>query len=371
MPLSRRQRSAFSSVADDHRSTFDVESPVGDLGDVNIIPTPPQPFLSTLPTPPRSTRGSSPYLRYAWQQQHQQQQRENQAPSRPDGELAVSLPGPPPASPKPLFGPDYNRHAPMYAFNDGHLEQQRQELRREKREQHRKPHYSQCGDSCSGGKGTCRDRKYRRRLKVIGCIIVGALTLDFYLVWCGRPAETASMRLGKLSSSKNHDRWSWHGGRMGYRRRSAADRYVEMGGRGRFGQDGAREANAEQTLSPHMKFIREAITPQRGQSSTRPHEHPPAAPVRGVTAADRPSIPGESTPGQQAQRSLMQPDRFDGQRVAVVVPYVGGDLPVWWDAFAEQAKLNDGLVDWIIFCDQASRIHTDRDQFCLPKGAGG
>lgn len=49
---------------------------------------------------------------------------------------------------------------------------------------------------------------------------------------------------------------------------------------------------------------------------------------------------------------LLRHDPYDGQRVAVVVPYVGRDLPVWWDVFAEQAKLNDGLIDWIIFCDQ-------------------
>lgn len=45
---------------------------------------------------------------------------------------------------------------------------------------------------------------------------------------------------------------------------------------------------------------------------------------------------------------------YDGHRVAVVVPYVGNDLPVWWNTFAEQARHNEGLVDWIIMCDQVS-----------------
>ena len=36
------------------------------------------------------------------------------------------------------------------------------------------------------------------------------------------------------------------------------------------------------------------------------------------------------------------------------MPYVGTELPVWWEAFAEQARFNDGLVDWIIFCDKVS-----------------
>lgn len=52
------------------------------------------------------------------------------------------------------------------------------------------------------------------------------------------------------------------------------------------------------------------------------------------------------------------PDPYGGQRVAVVVPYVGSDLPVWWDAFTEQAKHNEGLVDWIIFCDQVRTPYT-------------
>lgn len=68
---------------------------------------------------------------------------------------------------------------------------------------------------------------------------------------------------------------------------------------------------------------------------------------------------GESIPRKNPRLAQITPqlpryDPFSGQRVAVVVPYVGRDLPVWWDAFAEQAKLNDGLIDWIIFCDQAS-----------------
>lgn len=55
-----------------------------------------------------------------------------------------------------------------------------------------------------------------------------------------------------------------------------------------------------------------------------------------------------------------RPDPNAGQRVAVVVPYVGSDLPVWWDAFTEQAKHNEGLVDWIIFCDQVRTTCTVR-----------
>ena len=71
------------------------------------------------------------------------------------------------------------------------------------------------------------------------------------------------------------------------------------------------------------------------------------------------SFPGLTSEKAHVPRPLPQPrpsqsrlDPYDGQRVAVVVPYVGTELPVWWEAFAEQARFNDGLVDWIIFCDK-------------------
>ncbi|CAM9704947.1 unnamed protein product, partial [Discosporangium mesarthrocarpum] len=47
-------------------------------------------------------------------------------------------------------------------------------------------------------------------------------------------------------------------------------------------------------------------------------------------------------------------DSYGGQKVAILVPYIGAELPVWWDVFAQHAGYNDGLVDWLIFCDEAS-----------------
>lgn len=61
---------------------------------------------------------------------------------------------------------------------------------------------------------------------------------------------------------------------------------------------------------------------------------------------------GRNPWGAHVPRPAPRADPYGGQRVAVVVPYVGRDLPVWWDAFAEQARVNDGLMDWIIFCDE-------------------
>lgn len=65
--------------------------------------------------------------------------------------------------------------------------------------------------------------------------------------------------------------------------------------------------------------------------------------------------PVDRDTGAVATPALMPvPELYDGQRIAVLVPYIGSDLPVWWDAFAEQAGHNEGLVDWIIICDQVN-----------------
>lgn len=43
---------------------------------------------------------------------------------------------------------------------------------------------------------------------------------------------------------------------------------------------------------------------------------------------------------------------YGDMRVAVLIPYSGAGLPVWFDAFTELAAANEELVDWIIFCEQ-------------------
>ncbi len=41
---------------------------------------------------------------------------------------------------------------------------------------------------------------------------------------------------------------------------------------------------------------------------------------------------------------------YGEMRVAVLVPYSGPGLPIWFDAFTELAAANKDLIDWIIFC---------------------
>lgn len=43
---------------------------------------------------------------------------------------------------------------------------------------------------------------------------------------------------------------------------------------------------------------------------------------------------------------------YGDMRVAVLVPYAGPGLPLWFDAFADLAAANSAAVDWLIFCEE-------------------
>lgn len=43
---------------------------------------------------------------------------------------------------------------------------------------------------------------------------------------------------------------------------------------------------------------------------------------------------------------------YGDMRVAVLVPYSGKGLPLWFDAFTDLASASGDLVDWIIFCEE-------------------
>lgn len=47
---------------------------------------------------------------------------------------------------------------------------------------------------------------------------------------------------------------------------------------------------------------------------------------------------------------------YGDMRVAVLVPYSGPGLPLWFDAFTDLAAANKDLVDWIIFCDEVRTL---------------
>lgn len=45
---------------------------------------------------------------------------------------------------------------------------------------------------------------------------------------------------------------------------------------------------------------------------------------------------------------------YGEMRVAVLVPYSGPGLPIWFDAFTDLAAASEDAVDWIIFCEEVS-----------------
>lgn len=46
---------------------------------------------------------------------------------------------------------------------------------------------------------------------------------------------------------------------------------------------------------------------------------------------------------------------YGDMRVAVLVPYSGPGLPLWFDAFTELAAASSAVVDWIIFCEEVRK----------------
>lgn len=296
--LPRKQMSNIpSSAIGAHRSSCDVES---SPATVDISPTPPPRLLpslrfrstkTTLPSAPTETeRETRPsiYLRYGW---HQRFFRAHPSPDSKEAAVVSEKAGGGEVS-TPFLGPD---HAGGYAPASSHgihaaLMNSQQDL------QLKPTWYDSRGGSGRINGSANRSKSNRGRFKLVGRIslmlIVAVLALDLYMACWGWPGETSSKRRsGGLASGMLSLKWN-----------RVADNVI-----------GGEERMSRRT---------------NGLEGTQ----------------------------QEGQESLMieplRRDPYNGQRVAVVVPYVGRDLPVWWDVFAEQAKLNVGLIDWIIFCDQ-------------------
>lgn len=60
---------------------------------------------------------------------------------------------------------------------------------------------------------------------------------------------------------------------------------------------------------------------------------------------------GSASSDDDESGGLGEQDKGYGEmRVAVLIPYSGPGLPIWFDAFTDLAAANKDLVDWIIFC---------------------
>ncbi|CAM9110423.1 unnamed protein product [Ectocarpus sp. 13 AM-2016] len=287
--------------------------------------------------------------------------------SSPRGETGLAETG---SAPSPFAGGDrHEEHAPASADGIYAVDEKKQE----NQHQHQKlVQPQQPGRRPSASESNGNGRSYWRRFKVIGCMVGGALIIDLYLAFLGSrsegvPSTRGESFLASSSAVSSSDQHSKDGSRilqfpsrtaalddenMGIRRRSIPNLVVANGNMPYFDENGVPETGTERALPSA------GIKQQTGQATVMvAGEHDVELLHNRTSAVASPSeywITGIDPWGAQAPPQPTQPDQFNGQKVAVVVPYVGKDLPVWWDAFAEQARLNDGLVDWVIFCDQAS-----------------
>lgn len=357
MSVSRRQRSVTtSSITGEPSSMFDVESSTRDLSCLDISPTPPPSFMPTPRAPPPEQRRAGPvtYLWHAWKRCKSQVtgslvDEEKEAA----GAAATAAVGT-----CPVLGHSHNRLAPASADGVFALEDSQQRGRRRRRPQaQKKLNRSDSGSGRGKGHWACLRSNWWRISLVF---VMGALTFDLYLACLENRAGTPGAKKGRLFSSipssfykeqefrdplfpdfpSSNDQFgprSPHGVHVddkhnGHTRRSAWDL-------------GAKNGPPLTVNSSPQTDAKEESQPIDNGVEIKPHEG------KGAAAADAGVRLDERLPGHTAPEPP-QHDPFGGQRVAVVVPYVGRDLPVWWDAFAEQARLNDGLIDWIIFCDQ-------------------
>lgn len=379
--VSRRQKNgANSSKGREHPFALDVESSTGDLSCLNISPVPPPPFLPTPrnlpPKPEQRGRGPASYLWHAWKQ-YRSQTLGSLGEETAAGAALTTAAG----APCPLFGHTHNRLAPasaegVYALEDSQQQQQRQRRWRRRRRSQTHKKLNRCGSGASTGRDpwACLKSNWCRIFLVF---VVGALGFDLYLAGVkSRAGELSAKKGGLLSATtaallhasrrasqdsrdalfpdlpSNDDQFlsrSHHGARVddertGYARRSRQRHGSPLSG------NLSPQIDAQPEFLPSGNYV--GTKPHEGQGATAAGAALAAAADVGVRVDGM--IPEEIPWEAQIRSQPLQHDRFYGQRVAVVVPYVGRDLPVWWDAFAEQARLNEGLIDWIIFCDQVS-----------------
>lgn len=110
---------------------------------------------------------------------------------------------------------------------------------------------------------------------------------------------------------------------------------------------GARQDSAvagTQTLAPQEE-LKDAESVNGGPVGFEPPK-PPLVPSELKDDAS-PDSPASEDGGGEGEE-----DEYGGMRVAVLVPYSGPGLPLWFDAFTELAAASAAAVDWIIFCEE-------------------
>lgn len=79
----------------------------------------------------------------------------------------------------------------------------------------------------------------------------------------------------------------------------------------------------------------------------------------GGGGGDRAEKTGGSIRGARRQWRRIEDDDYGDMRIAVLVPFSGTGLPVWFDLFLDLAEANKKLIDWILFCEEV------KSTFCV------
>lgn len=101
-----------------------------------------------------------------------------------------------------------------------------------------------------------------------------------------------------------------------------------------------------------------------GTQTLSPRGRPPEPDIGDIVVFEPP--PRQQLPELKVDLSSSSSDvkgDYDGMRVAVLVPYSGPGLPLWFDAFTDLAAASKDAVDWIIFCEEVC-IHTSQIRGC-------
>lgn len=78
--------------------------------------------------------------------------------------------------------------------------------------------------------------------------------------------------------------------------------------------------------------------------------------TRDLAEEAEPGFGGETRPiigfHQKQEMDGGGAEGYGDMRVAVLLPYSGDGLPVWFDTFTHLAAANKEVIDWIVFCKE-------------------
>lgn len=116
----------------------------------------------------------------------------------------------------------------------------------------------------------------------------------------------------------------------------------------------AVERSSSSSAPAHTRTPR--VADQPNLSGKAPETKNSGGDIADLGLPPRPSEGQGASLGGESKEPFSEDEGYGDMRVAVLVPYSGPGLPLWFDAFTDLAAASKDLVDWIIFCDEACII---------------